>query len=363
MIGGLGLTPRGTPPPPDEEDDSSGALEPTLTLIGSRPIFAGVTFREAVLTSIIAHALAVIVYLVMPPGTFGAKGGSLLFSPSQLSDRDDAVPLEFIQDRPRPPEPNPDARAASDRDRRRAQEEAPPNPSRVEPFSRGNTPAKIAQGPVMPAAPPAPPTPAGQDPSPPPGDPAADSASAKPQPKGFEAPERTGPFYVPPPSASDQQGEGETEGADKGRRLRETLARMGAQGSIGGGGGSPYKFDNPVGGLDTPTGSLSFDTKGFDWGDYARKIYWIIWSNWHQRMPPAIYTGQKGIVTVRFVIEKDGTLSTIKILSESGIPAYDSAAQLALEASNPLPPLPSDFPKEREGVTGRFLYNMWGDGD
>jgi len=66
---------------------------------------------------------------------------------------------------------------------------------------------------------------------------------------------------------------------------------------------------------------------------------------------------------VRFVIEKDGTLSTIKILSESGVPAYDSAAQLALEASNPLPPLPSDFPKEREGVTGRFLYNIWNDGD
>jgi TonB family protein len=134
---------------------------------------------------------------------------------------------------------------------------------------------------------------------------------------------------------------------------------MGASGAVAGGGGAPFRYDNPTAGISTPTGSLSFDTKGFDWGSYSRRIYWIIWSNWNARMPQAVYTGQKGAVTVRFVIERDGRLSVISILDESGVPAYDSAAVLALEASNPLPPLPDNFPKEREGVTGRFLYNMY----
>ena len=355
-LGSLGLTGSDSP----EEDPSEDSQEPSFKLLAVPASTPAVTFREAVMGSLLAHAAGVIFFLLAPPGLFAPAEDGLLLTPRGASDRDEAVPLAFIQDRPRPPEPNPDAPAASDRDRRRAQKERPENPSRAEPFSRGNTPAMIAQGTIAPPSP----APAQR----PPTDQAdaardrrarAEGEKAEQAREGLPAREGTGPFYVAPPTYREGAVEGAEDEASKARRLRDTLAQMGAQGSLGGDGGSPYRFHNPVGGLDTPTGSLSFDTKGFDWGDYARRIYWIIWSNWHARMPPAIYTGQKGVVTVRFVIERDGTLSEIRILSGSGVPAYDSAASLALEASDPLPPLPEDFPHEREGVTGRFLYNMW----
>jgi TonB family protein len=268
--------------------------------------------------------------------------------------------MVFVQDPSRPREPNPEATAGSDRDRRRAQEERPSNPSRPEPFSRGNTPALIAQGPLgspgeaaVPSAPPQPPRP----------EPSSPRDARTPEPQPGEPPEAQGDsdlrlregesgLAVRPPGEGDAWRE-------RGERLRQALSQMGAGGSVGAEGGAPFRHDNPVGGLSTPTGSLSFDTKGFDWGPYARRLYWIIWSNWHARMPPAIYTGLKGQVTVHFVIQKDGRITGIEILSPSGVPAYDNAATLALEASNPLPPLPESFPKESEGVTGRFLYNMW----
>lgn len=305
------------------------------------------TFREAVMGSLLAHAAVVIAVLLMPSAVFRA--------PRFLrSAEDEPVHMTFVQDRPRPGEPNPPARGASDRDRRRAQQEAPKDPSKVQPFSRGNTPAQIAEGPL-------------QRPGPPQGSPPVEARREEPvTPEGkglIEAPKGTGPLYVPPRGA-----EAPREAADpdeslqaKAARLREALAQMGAQGA--GSGGAHYRYDNPTGGLATPTGSLSFDTKGFDWGPYSRRIYWIIWSNWHDRMPPAVYAGLKGQVTVHFVIHKDGRITDIEVLSSSGIPAYDSAATLALEASSPLPPLPESFPKESDGVTGRFLYNIWEEGE
>jgi TonB family protein len=208
-----------------------------------------------------------------------------------------------------------------------------------------------------------------QPPSPPPaqdepgqtGESAGESRIAEAREEGdlLEAEAGDGRFRVPLSREESGSPPGDSRQQEKGQRLRQALSRMEAGGSVGAGGGSPYRFDNPTAGLSTPSGTLSFDTKGFDWGPYARRIYWIIWTNWHARMPPAIYTGVKGTVTVRFIIEKNGTLSGIRILSPSGVPAYDNAATLALEASNPLPPLPESFPRESEGVTGRFLYNMW----
>jgi TonB family protein len=310
------------------------------------------TFREAVMGSILAHALVVIAILLMPSTVFRA--------PRLLrTAEDDPVHMRFVQDRPRLAEPNPASRNASDRDRRRAQEETPSKASKLEPYSRGNTPAQIAEGPL-------------KRPGPPPGTPqtpavrpreseTAKEVAAKAE---IDAQKGTGPLYVPPRGSESREGaknESTDSLEDKAARLREALAQMGAQGA--GSGGSNFRYDNPTGGLATPSGSLSFDTKGFDWGPYSRRIYWIIWSNWHDRMPPAVYAGLKGQVTVHFVIHRDGSITDIQILSSSGVPAYDSAATLALEASSALPPLPDDFPKESDGVTGRFLYNTWEEGE
>jgi TonB family protein len=60
---------------------------------------------------------------------------------------------------------------------------------------------------------------------------------------------------------------------------------------------------------------------------------------------------------VKFRIWKDGHISGIEVVDQSGTEAFDTCATLALEASSPLPALPDDFDKESEGITARFLYN------
>ena len=123
---------------------------------------------------------------------------------------------------------------------------------------------------------------------------------------------------------------------------------------------SKFHFDNPGwlrGGMQ---GTLSFDTKGFPWGDYARKIYVIIRENWISREPVLSRFGAVPDYTCqRFVIERDGSISSVDVLRRSGQPPYDKAATDALHASSALPPLPDEFKEDREGVTGCFFYNMY----
>ncbi len=194
----------------------------------------------------------------------------------------------------------------------------------------------------------------------------------------------------PPPGAGGRQGasaqaggppgEGEAQPGEGGKEAQNSELPAGRRGSTGEAGGTGEagrreafrkalqqlesgtydfsSFDNPSYLQGGNYGTLSFDTKGFDWGDYARQLYLIIKKNWYDRIPIAAYYGQKGKVFIRFVIEKDGTISDLAVIRSSDISPFDRAAENAIRASNPLPPLPSNFPKEREGVTFGFYYNL-----
>jgi protein TonB len=106
------------------------------------------------------------------------------------------------------------------------------------------------------------------------------------------------------------------------------------------------------------TGPLSFESNWFEWGDYAAKMIARIRVHWYANMPDLIRMGVRGMVTIRFTIQRDGSITDIIILSSSGVPPYDNAAVQALQLSSPLAPLPPNFPLEQERVTARFLYNM-----
>jgi TonB family protein len=105
-------------------------------------------------------------------------------------------------------------------------------------------------------------------------------------------------------------------------------------------------------------GPLSFETQWYDWGEYAESMVSKIRVNWYANMPELLRTGVKGVVTIRFTIHRDGSITDITILSQSGIPPYDFAARKAIELSSPLKPLPLDFPNNTERVTCMFFYNM-----
>jgi len=119
-------------------------------------------------------------------------------------------------------------------------------------------------------------------------------------------------------------------------------------------GGLPESPDRRGGRVDT--GALSFDTRWYDWGPYAAKMLRKIRRNWI--IPEIARLGVAGVVKIRFYIERDGTVSGLQILDESGKPPMDFAARDAIARSSPFDPLPSDLSGvEREGVTITFYYN------
>jgi TonB family protein len=80
--------------------------------------------------------------------------------------------------------------------------------------------------------------------------------------------------------------------------------------------------------------------------------------HWYNNMPQLIRTGMKGVVTIRFTIQRDGAITDVTILNGSTVPPYDFAAKKAIELAAPLNPLPKDFPNATERVTCIFYYNQ-----
>lgn len=105
------------------------------------------------------------------------------------------------------------------------------------------------------------------------------------------------------------------------------------------------------------TGSLSFDTAGWDLGPYARKVQERVQSNWH--IPEAQQVlRQRGWVAIHFNVHKDGSITDLQVVRPSGIPSYDQSAIDALRSSNPLPPLPAEVTVPQISGLFRFYYNM-----
>ena len=316
------------------------------------PEHSSITSREAVLSSLLAHA-GLLIWVLLFPNIFSPAA-----RPPTVRDPNVPIALEFLQ-----PSDPPEERAVvpwGDSGEGLSSDPRPPSapePDNKDPYAAGNTPNRFAAPPI----PPAPPAPT-------PGSAAASltdersgatesgapGPDAEPEGEKVPAPDGSDGFLTPERPEGGRRGEGSGPGEGRRGSLKDALGEM----ALGLSGGQPLRFDNPTGGLSGPSGGLSFDSSDFNWGPYARKIYWIIWTNWTQGWPPAAWAGMQGTATVRFKIWRDGTISDIKLIRPSGTEAFDICATVALEASSPLPPLPVDFSKEFEGVTAQFLYNM-----
>ena len=140
---------------------------------------------------------------------------------------------------------------------------------------------------------------------------------------------------------------------------RSAIKEVGKVASLG---GSQQGMDlGNAGGGDkgfAESGPLSFETQWYDWGEYAQSMVSRIRVNWYANMPDLIRAGMKGVVTIRFTIQRSGAITDVTILNGSGIPPYDFAAKKAIELSSPLNALPKDFPKDSERVTCMFYYNL-----
>jgi protein TonB len=101
-------------------------------------------------------------------------------------------------------------------------------------------------------------------------------------------------------------------------------------------------------------GALSFDPEGADFTAWVDHFRIEAYNNWI--IPKPAELGYRGHVTFEFVVERDGTVSSIRMLEASGVPAFDRAARNAVMGSRLLP-LPADFGPARVTMTVIFSYN------
>src|SRR5258708_15429691 len=101
-------------------------------------------------------------------------------------------------------------------------------------------------------------------------------------------------------------------------------------------------------------GRLMFDPQGADFTPWLNHFKNEVYRNWI--VPQAALTGVKGRVDFEFRVERDGSVSAVRMLKSSGSPELDRAAQNALQGSRFLS-LPSDYPQPRITMQVTFFYN------
>jgi TonB family protein len=118
-----------------------------------------------------------------------------------------------------------------------------------------------------------------------------------------------------------------------------------------------------VRGLDSGTGQqigdFFFDPKGADFTSWLNHLKNEVYRNWI--VPPSVSMGIRGHVTIEFVVDRDGAMSAVRIVRQSGTASLDRAARNALLGSRPAP-LPPDYGPPQLAMTVTFFYNETGSG-
>ena len=135
-------------------------------------------------------------------------------------------------------------------------------------------------------------------------------------------------------------------------------AAQAAAANRGGGGGQQGDFGLGTGAHGRQVGNLEIlsDTQGVDFGPYLQRILQEVRENWYRAIPESAEM-KKGKLQIEFAIMKDGHVQAMTVAIPSGDVALDRAAWAGISASNPFPPLPTDFTGPYLALRFRFYYN------
>ena len=89
-------------------------------------------------------------------------------------------------------------------------------------------------------------------------------------------------------------------------------------------------------------------------GPWIRRFIARVKSNW---FIPLAAMSMKGHVVITFNVHKDGTLTDLAVVGPCPIEPFNNAAFGALTASNPVAPLPPEYPADKAFFTVTFFYN------
>ena len=291
---------------------------------------SAISRREGTLLSVAAH-VAVILFILF--------GGRLaLFQPSpeelerrrqealeqQLEQERNQQRFVFVQPRidtpARTPPPRPEL---SDLDRRATAPEASSQPNNPLPLSRGNS-----------------------------------AERAEPVPAERARGEEVPPTPEPPAPEQPKQDARLPE-ADRGQRRPLELPKA-ASGALGEALRNLQRytqketFNNPQGGAKDPGSAIQFDTKGVEFGPWVRRFVEKVKRNWF--VPEAAFSFH-GRVVVQFNVHRDGHITDVVVAQPSDIGAFNRAAFNAILGSNPVEPLPPEYPDDKAFFTVTFYYN------
>jgi TonB family protein len=103
---------------------------------------------------------------------------------------------------------------------------------------------------------------------------------------------------------------------------------------------------------------LLSDPMGVDFSPYLIKVLTAVRKNWYAVIPESARLGQGGQVIIQFAVNRDGSVPKLVISMPSGSEALDRAAVAGISASNPFPPLPSEFRGGQVRLQLSFKYKV-----
>jgi TonB family protein len=138
----------------------------------------------------------------------------------------------------------------------------------------------------------------------------------------------------------------------------QQAAQGAAANRAAGGAGQEGDFGLGTGARGRQQGGLDVlsDTQGVDFGPYLQRILQNVKENWYHLIPESAEM-KKGKLAIEFAITRDGKVADMRLIATSGDTALDRPAWGSITASNPFPPLPSEFTGPFLALRFRFYYN------
>jgi TonB family protein len=201
---------------------------------------------------------------------------------------------------------------------------------------------KVPKGQMVPPAPPAP-TPAA---TPAPRTEVAEKGGGTPERPGREGLRLPPGLLAGPPLPRGDEGRRATPGA-LGPQIAGAVEGLSRR----------LERDSQLG-LPTGTGQnlggLYFDPRGADFTLWINTFKNEVYRNWI--LPQTAQFGFRGHVDFVFTVERDGSMTGLRMLKSSGTSSLDRSAQNALTSSRFLP-LPEDYGPPRVTMQVTFFYN------
>jgi TonB family protein len=170
---------------------------------------------------------------------------------------------------------------------------------------------------------------------------------------------------APPPPVAPGQSKVAIPNASIDQAIREAVRSTPSGGQIvgdldlaGPGGVGPGINMPPTPGVQGSNLELLSDPKGVDFRPYLTQVLAAVRRNWLAVIPESAKLGRRGRVGIQFSISRVGSVPKLVIITSSGTDSLDRAAVAGISASNPFPPLPSEYKSDRIVLQFNFAYNM-----